>query len=224
MNPAALKANLRTCRAARPDRQHRRVHQAQPGQGRLRGEPARGRHAGVLPRARRRADLDRRSRRSSDFDMSRKDAERAKNMFALGLLSWLYHRPTEGTLALPGGQVRQQAGDPRGQPGRVARPAGTSARPPRTSRSTTRSSRRRCRPGAYRNISGNLALAYGLVAGGAAGRPAAVPRVLPDHPGVRHPARAVASTSASASRPSRPRTRSPASARRWAPRSAARSA
>src|SRR5215204_3922918 len=31
------------------------------------------------------------------FGLSRKDASRAKNMFALGLLSWLYHRPTEGT-------------------------------------------------------------------------------------------------------------------------------
>src|SRR5690606_15038175 len=28
-----------------------------------------------------------------DFDITKKDAERAKNMFALGLLSWLYHRP-----------------------------------------------------------------------------------------------------------------------------------
>jgi 2-oxoglutarate ferredoxin oxidoreductase subunit alpha len=32
-------------------------------------------------------------------DLSRKDAERAKNMFALGLLSWLYGRPAEGTLS-----------------------------------------------------------------------------------------------------------------------------
>src|SRR5438874_6134031 len=29
--------------------------------------------------------------------LGRKDAERAKNMFALGLLSWMYHRPTDGT-------------------------------------------------------------------------------------------------------------------------------
>ena len=29
--------------------------------------------------------------------LSKKDAERCKNMFALGLLSWMYHRPTEGT-------------------------------------------------------------------------------------------------------------------------------
>src|ERR1700740_2368875 len=30
------------------------------------------------------------------FDISRKEAERAKNMFALGLLSWLYNRPAGG--------------------------------------------------------------------------------------------------------------------------------
>jgi len=29
--------------------------------------------------------------------LSKKDAERAKNMFALGLLSWMYHRPYEST-------------------------------------------------------------------------------------------------------------------------------
>src|SRR3954465_1637934 len=32
-------------------------------------------------------------------ELSRKDAGRSKNMFALGLLSWMYSRPTEGTLA-----------------------------------------------------------------------------------------------------------------------------
>jgi 2-oxoglutarate/2-oxoacid ferredoxin oxidoreductase subunit alpha len=34
-----------------------------------------------------------------EFDVTKKEAERAKNMFALGLLSWLYHRPTDGTKA-----------------------------------------------------------------------------------------------------------------------------
>src|SRR5699024_2711922 len=33
----------------------------------------------------------------ADCDISKKDAQRAKNMFALGLLSWMYNRPTEGT-------------------------------------------------------------------------------------------------------------------------------
>jgi 2-oxoglutarate ferredoxin oxidoreductase subunit alpha len=32
------------------------------------------------------------------YDISKKDAERAKNMFSLGMLCWLYNRPAEGTL------------------------------------------------------------------------------------------------------------------------------
>src|SRR5439155_11130804 len=31
--------------------------------------------------------------------ITKREAERAKNMFALGLMSWLYGRPTEGTIA-----------------------------------------------------------------------------------------------------------------------------
>ncbi len=34
----------------------------------------------------------------AEFELTRKDASRTKNMFALGLLSWLYSRPVEGTL------------------------------------------------------------------------------------------------------------------------------
>jgi 2-oxoglutarate ferredoxin oxidoreductase subunit alpha len=34
----------------------------------------------------------------ADLEISKKDAERAKNMFALGLLSWLYSRPYESTI------------------------------------------------------------------------------------------------------------------------------
>jgi len=34
----------------------------------------------------------------SDLDVGRKDAERAKNMFALGLVSWMYSRPTQSTI------------------------------------------------------------------------------------------------------------------------------
>ena len=50
-----------------------------------------------------------------DFDVTRKDAERAKNMFALGLLSWLYDRPQEGTLNFLRSRVRHQARDHEGQ-------------------------------------------------------------------------------------------------------------
>ncbi len=53
MNPAALKANIGDLAARRRHhRQHRRVHPAQPHQGRLRRQPARGRLARGLPRAR----------------------------------------------------------------------------------------------------------------------------------------------------------------------------
>jgi 2-oxoglutarate ferredoxin oxidoreductase subunit alpha len=45
------------------------------------------------------------------FDITRKDAERAKNMFALGLLSWLYDRPVRGHAEASSGQVRQEARD-----------------------------------------------------------------------------------------------------------------
>jgi 2-oxoglutarate ferredoxin oxidoreductase subunit alpha len=34
-----------------------------------------------------------------EFGLSRKDAGRAKNMFALGLLSWMYGRPVESTIS-----------------------------------------------------------------------------------------------------------------------------
>src|SRR4029079_5533915 len=33
-----------------------------------------------------------------DVDVTKREAERAKNMFALGLMSWLYNRPTEVTI------------------------------------------------------------------------------------------------------------------------------
>ena len=35
----------------------------------------------------------------ADFGLGRKEASRAKNMYALGLLTWLYSRPVEGTMA-----------------------------------------------------------------------------------------------------------------------------
>ena len=58
-----------------------------------------------------------------EIDVSRKEAERAKNMFALGLLSWLYNRPPEGTLKFLRVEVREQARDPEGEhhrlPGRL---------------------------------------------------------------------------------------------------------
>ena len=70
------------------------------------------------------------------LELTRKDAERAKNMFALGLLSWLYDRPTDRHRALPGSRSSPRkplilAANLDRAPG----PAGRSARRPRPSRS-----------------------------------------------------------------------------------------
>ena len=116
-----------------------------------------------------------------EFDLSRKEAERSKNMFALGLLSWMYHRPTEGTEKFLRAEVREEAGDRRGEPRRL--PGGLELR--RDDRGLRGLLRGRAgrpppsRPGTYRNISGNLALSYGLVA---ASRQADLPLFLGSYP------------------------------------------
>ena len=112
---------------------------------------------------------------------------------------------------VPAHEVRQEAARSRRRTSPRSARAGTSARRPRTSRSPTRSPRppQAFPTGTYRNISGNLALSYGLIAASPAGGPAAVPGLVPDHPGLRHPARAEPGTRTSACGPSRPRTRSP---------------
>ncbi len=70
--------------------------------------------------------------------LSRKDAGRAKNMFALGLLSWMYSRPTEGTIAFLKKKFATQARRSPTRTSRRSRRAGTSARPPSRSGSPTR--------------------------------------------------------------------------------------
>jgi len=99
----------------------------------------------------------------SAFEVSRKDAERAKNMFALGLLSWLYHRPVDGTLAF----LRKKFG---GTPDLLAAnvaafEAGWSFGETTEDFSVSYEIKPAWQaPGVYRNISGYLALAYGLLA------------------------------------------------------------
>jgi 2-oxoglutarate ferredoxin oxidoreductase subunit alpha len=97
--------------------------------------------------------------------LSKKDAERAKNMFALGLLSWMYHRPHEGTerflrekfakkpdiaeaniLAFRAGHAYGETTEAFAVTYEVA-PA-------------------QLAPGTYRQITGNTAMAYGIVAAG----------------------------------------------------------
>ena len=111
-------------------------------------------------------------------EVSRKDAERAKNMFALGLLSWLYSRPAEGTMKflkskfatkpeiLKANIAAFQAGWNFGETTEAfsvqyeVKPATLA-------------------PGLYRNITGNSALSLGLVA---ASRRSGLPLFLGSYP------------------------------------------
>ena len=151
----------------------------------------------------------------------RKEAERAKNMFALGLMSWLYGRPIEATARLLEAKFGKQAGDRRGQrqgaPGRLR----ITARRPRSSRSVRGQARRRSRrartatsPATRRWPRADRGRAVGRSCrcSSARTRSRRPPTSCTSCPG----------TSTSASARSRPRTRSPASARRSAPRSAGR--
>ena len=100
-----------------------------------------------------------------ELDIPRKDAERAKNMFALGLLSWLYGRPSEGTLNFLEARF--------GKRPEVYKANVTAFTAGWNYGETTEDFAVRYEikpatiaPGRYRNITGNLALAYGLIAAG----------------------------------------------------------
>jgi 2-oxoglutarate ferredoxin oxidoreductase subunit alpha len=100
-----------------------------------------------------------------EFGLSRKDAARAKNMFALGLLSWMYGRPIESTIAFLTKRFAKVA-DIR-DANITAFKAGWNFG--ETTETFVVSYEIKPAPmtsGTYRNITGNLALAYGLVASG----------------------------------------------------------
>ncbi|MCX5425540.1 2-oxoacid:acceptor oxidoreductase subunit alpha [Streptomyces sp. NBC_00078] len=103
----------------------------------------------------------------ADTGLSKKDAERAKNMFALGLLSWMYHRPTSGTERF----LRQKfARRPDiAEANILAFRAGWNYGETTESFAVTYevAPATTLPPGEYRQITGNTALAYGLVAAGA---------------------------------------------------------
>jgi 2-oxoglutarate/2-oxoacid ferredoxin oxidoreductase subunit alpha len=100
-----------------------------------------------------------------EFGLSRKDAARAKNMFALGLLSWLYGRPTESTIAF---LQKRFAKVPDIRDANVtAFKAGWNFGETTETFAVSYEIKPAPMPtGTYRNITGNLALAYGLIAGG----------------------------------------------------------
>ncbi|MEV4375439.1 2-oxoacid:acceptor oxidoreductase subunit alpha [Streptosporangium sp. NPDC049644] len=97
------------------------------------------------------------------FSLSKKDAERSKNMFALGLLSWLYHRPTEATIQFLETKFAKKPDIAKANI--AAFQAGWNYGETTESFSVSYEVKpAKLAPGVYRNISGNQALAYGLIA------------------------------------------------------------
>ncbi|HEY8533952.1 MAG TPA: 2-oxoacid:acceptor oxidoreductase subunit alpha [Micromonospora sp.] len=101
----------------------------------------------------------------ADHDISKKDAERAKNMFALGLLSWMYSRPYESTLRF---LERKFAARPELAAANIAAFKAGWNFGETTERFAVRYEVKPAKmaPGTYRNITGNTALALGIVAAG----------------------------------------------------------
>jgi 2-oxoglutarate ferredoxin oxidoreductase subunit alpha len=99
------------------------------------------------------------------FGLSRKDAGRAKNLFALGLLSWMYGRPTENTVAHLHTKFAK-APDIRDANVSAFRAGWNYGETTEAFAVTYEVTPAKTAPGHYRNITGNLALAYGVIAAG----------------------------------------------------------
>ena len=114
-----------------------------------------------------------------DLELSRKDAGRSKNMFALGLLSWMYSRPTEGTLNFI---TTKFANKPDiAAANTTAFKAGFHFGETTEAFAVSYEVKPAALPGGtYRNITGNLALSYGLIA--AAQRRSGLPLFLGAYP------------------------------------------
>src|SRR5215217_3841920 len=114
----------------------------------------------------------------ADTGLGKKDAERCKNMFALGLLSWMYHRPTEGTERFLREKFAKKADI--AEANILAFRAGWNYGETTESFATTfQVAPAKLNQGTYRQITGNTALAYGIVA---AGQQAKLPIVLGTYP------------------------------------------
>ena len=164
MNPAALKANLRDMTPGLDAADQRRhVRHAQPRQGGLRAEPAARRLARRVPRV----------RGADDLDHGRGDEAARREAARRGALEELLRARPDLRGCTTGRPSRSSTGSRTASPtGRGAR--GEHRRVPR--RLQLRRDRRAVRPpvrgqaraarspGEYRNITGNVALSYGLVA------------------------------------------------------------
>ena len=99
----------------------------------------------------------------ANLSLSRKEAERSKNMFALGLLSWMYHRPVEATENFL--RVKFAKRPDILEANLLAYKTGWNYGETTEDFAVSYEIAPAKMPlGRYRNISGNIALAYGLIA------------------------------------------------------------
>jgi 2-oxoglutarate ferredoxin oxidoreductase subunit alpha len=98
-----------------------------------------------------------------EVDVTKREAERSKNMFALGLMSWLYHRPAEGTISFLEKKFasRPEIAEANVRAFKAGFAYGETSEDFRVSYEVAPA---QLPPGTYRNIRGNQALALGLIA------------------------------------------------------------
>jgi 2-oxoglutarate ferredoxin oxidoreductase subunit alpha len=92
-----------------------------------------------------------------------REAERSKNFFALGLMSWLYHRPVDGTLEFISTKFgkRPEIAEANTRAFRAGYNYGETSEDFAVSYEVAPA---KLAPGRYRQITGNTALSYGLIA------------------------------------------------------------
>ena len=92
-----------------------------------------------------------------------REAERSKNFFALGLMSWLYHRPTDGTVAFIEQKFakRPEIAEANARAFKAGYNYGETSEDFAVSYEVAPA---KLAPGTYRQITGNTALSYGLIA------------------------------------------------------------
>jgi 2-oxoglutarate ferredoxin oxidoreductase subunit alpha len=98
-----------------------------------------------------------------DLAVSSRDADRCKNFFALGLMYWLYNRPIESTLRWLEGRFKGELLEANRRVLHAGYAFGETTELFPVSFVVPRA---KIEPGHYRNITGNTALAWGIIAAG----------------------------------------------------------
>ena len=98
-----------------------------------------------------------------DLSISQRDADRCKNFFALGLMYWLYNRPMEPTLRWLESRFKGELLEANTRVLKAGYAFGETTEEFPVSYVVPRA---KIEPGTYRNVTGNTALAWGIVAAG----------------------------------------------------------